>query len=103
MPASDDRLCLHSAANGDEWRWVLVMWQVKRGEEVVVLNMKERQQGKDKQPIALPTSFAPANLGVASSVARTMCRTCMMYLEPRQHCCKVRCPVCTKVCGPAAL
>ena len=23
MAASDDRLCLHAAANGNEWRWVL--------------------------------------------------------------------------------
>ena len=112
MPASDDHICLHAATNGDEWRWVLVMRQVKPAAwrffsknwpYYMVLNAKERQQGKAKQPVALPTSFAPAALGIAGSVDRTMCRACMIYLEPKQHCCKVRCPVCGKVCGPAAL
>ena len=77
MPASDDRLCLHAAANGDEWRWVLVMRQVKPAAwrffsknwpYYMVLNAKERQQGKAKQPVALPSSFAPSALGIAGSV-----------------------------------
>ena len=112
VPANDDCLCLHAAANGNEWRWVLVMRQVKpaawrffskKWPYYMVLNKKERQQGKAKQPMALPTSFAPSALGIAGSVDRTMCRACMVYLEPNQHCCKVRCPVCGKVCGPADL
>ena len=63
------------------WRFFSKKWP-----HYMVQNVKERQQGKAKQPVALPTSFAPADLGVAGSVARTMCRACMMYLEPKQHC-----------------
>ena len=75
----------------------------KKWSYYMVLNVKERQQGKAKQHVALPTSFAPSSLGIAGSVARTMCRACLIYSEPKQHCCKLRCPVCGKVCGPAAI
>ena len=56
--------------DGDEWRWVPVMRQVKsatwwffskKWSYYMVLNVKERQQGKAKQPVALPTSFTPSS------------------------------------------
>ena len=69
-------------------------------EELAVLHGAERETaeaGQSQTTRSAATSFAPSSLGIADSVARTMCHACLIYLEPKQHCCKVRCPSHTRV------